>query len=220
MRWPWASAAACDVVDGPEREAAAALTCLPVIYAVHALVDYDLDFLAVTAPALVACGTLLGAARPPARSGAPLLTASAAAVAAIAVLVVLVTPSLAQRDVDRSTRALDEGRLTAAADAARRARSLDPLSLDPVYAAAAAADRAGDSDRARALYQRATEMQPENPEAWITLGLYELAARGDMCSAYHAFNAAYTLDPNGRQWVPGGPLDSTREAVNEGACEQ
>jgi hypothetical protein len=207
-------------LKGQEREAAAALACLPVIYAVHAIVDYDLDFIAVTAPTLVACGTLLGAARPRSRPGTPLITAAAAAVAAVAVVAVLVTPSLAQRYVDRSTRALDEGRLTSAAAAARRARSLDPLSLDPVFAAAAAADRAGDTDRARALYQRATEMQPENAEAWITLGLYELAARGDMCSAYHAFNAAYTLDPNGRQWVPGGPLDVTREAVNAGACER
>jgi Flp pilus assembly protein TadD len=149
-----------------------------------------------------------------------MLATSAAVVTALAVVVVLVTPRLAQREVDRSTRALDEGRLTLAASAARRARALDPLSLDPVYAAAAAADRAGDSDAARALYMRATEMQPENPEAWITLGLFELAARGDMCSAYQAFNAAYTLDPNGRQWVPGGPLDITREAVDAGACER
>ena len=57
---------------------------------------------------------------------------------------------------------------------------------------------------ARALYLRATEMQPENAETWITLGLFELAARGDMCAAYQAFNRAYTLDPNGRQWVPAG----------------
>jgi hypothetical protein len=206
-------------LDGSEREAAVALACVPVVFGVHALVDYDLDFLAVTAPALVACGALLGAARPVARAGGPFLTAAAVVAVAAAAAVVLVSPALAERDVDRSTRLLDEGRLTAAANAADRARSLDPLALDPVYAAAAAADRAGNTDLARALYRKATDMQPENPEPWIALGLYELAARQDMCSAYAALNAAYTLDPNGRQWVPGGPLDQSRDAVNAGACE-
>jgi tetratricopeptide (TPR) repeat protein len=207
-------------LEGPEREAAAALVCLPAVYGVHALVDYDLDFLAVTAPALLVCGVLFGAARPAVRFGAPLLTAAAAAATAVAVIVVLVSPALADRNVDRSARLLDEGRLAAAASAADRARSLDPLSLDPVYAAAAAADRAGNNALARALYRRATEMQPENPEPWITLGLYELAGRGDMCRAYAALNAAYTLDPNGRVWVPGGPLDVAKDAVNAGACEK
>ena len=207
-------------LDGPEREAAAALACVPVVYGVHALVDYDADFIAVTAVALVAGGALLGVARPAVRVGAPLLTTAAAVAIAAAMAVVLVTPALAGRDVDRSTRLLDEGRLSAAAAAANRARSLDPLGLDPVYAAAAAADRMGNVARARALYRRATEMQPENPEPWITLGLYELAARRDLCSAYQALNAAYTLDPKGRQWVPGGPLDQARDAVNAGACER
>ncbi len=207
-------------LEGPEREAAAALTCVPVVYGVHALVDYDLDFLAVTAPTLIAVGALLGAARPVARVGTPLVTAAAAVATAVAIVIVLASPALADRDVDRATRLIDEGRLTAAADAARRARSLDPLALDPVYAAAAAADRAGNIALARGLYRRATEMQPENPEPWITLGLYELAARRDLCAAYAALNAAYTLDPMGRQWVPGGPLDIARNAVNNGACER
>ena len=205
-------------LEGQEREAAAALVCLPAVYGVHALVDYDLDFLAVTAPTLVVCGVLLGAARPPAVLGSRMLTAAASVATALAVIVVLVTPSLAERAVERSTRAVEEGRLADAADDARRARSLDPLALEPVYAAAVAADRLGDHDRARALYRRATEMQPENPEPWIALGLYELAGREDLCAAYYAFNAAYTLDPKGRQWVPGGPLDIARDAVNNGAC--
>jgi hypothetical protein len=203
-----------------ERDAAAALVCLPVAWAVHALVDYNLDFIAVTAPTLVATGVLLAAGRPAAGIASRTVTAAAAIAAATAVLVVLVSPALAERDVDRSARLLDLKRLSAAADAARRARSLDPLALEPVYAAAAAADRLGRDALARALYTKATRMQPENPEPWITLGLYELAAREDMCRAYAALNTAYTLDPNGRQWVPGGPLDQARDAVNAGACER
>ena len=39
------------------------------------------------------------------------------------------------------------------------------------------------------------------------------------CAAYEFLNEGYTRDPAGRQWVPGGPLDVARDAVNEGACE-
>ena len=88
-----------------------ALACLLVAYAVHALVDYDLDFLAVSAPALVALGALLAVARPwsPRRVGVPGLVAIAA-VAGGAVLAVAL-PALAQRDVDRALEAADAGRV-------------------------------------------------------------------------------------------------------------
>ena len=44
------------LVAPAERPPAVALACLVLAYGVHALVDYDLDFLAVTAPMLVALG--------------------------------------------------------------------------------------------------------------------------------------------------------------------
>ena len=79
----------------------------------------------------------------------------------------------------------------------------------------------GSSDeQAERFFEEATRLQPENPDPWYQLGLFRQTALGDQCGAYSALNAAYTLDPNGRQWVPGGPLDRTRDAVNEGACEQ
>ena len=49
---------------GADRAAAAALACLVLAFGVHALVDYDLDFLAVSAPMLVALGALLALGRP------------------------------------------------------------------------------------------------------------------------------------------------------------
>ncbi len=207
-------------LDGPERDAAVALAALPVAYLLHALADYPLDFVAVTAPTVAVLGALLAAGRPVARPAGGIVRAGAAAATALAVIAVLVTPWLAQRDVDRAVRLVDEGRLDEAADAADRARALDPLSLDPVLAAALVAESRGEDDLARALYRKSTEMQPENPAAWTSLGLYEFAARGDLCRAYEALNNAYTLDPNGRQWEPGGPLDVARDAVDAGACEQ
>jgi O-antigen ligase len=206
-------------LDGAERDAAVALVALPVAYGAHALVDYPLDFIAVTAPTLVVLGALLAAGRPAVRPSGGLVRFAAVAAAALAVIGVLVTPALAQRDVDRAVSLLNDRRLDEARDAAERARSLDPLSLDPVFTAALVAEARGDDELARGLYRRATEMQPENPSAWTLLGLYEYAVREDLCRAYEALNNAYTLDPNGHQWEAGGPLDVARDAVNDGACE-
>jgi hypothetical protein len=205
-------------LDGGEVAAARALVVLPVVWALHALVDYNLEFLAVTAPALVATGALVAAGRPATR--APAWPAAAAAGALALVLVgSLASPALSSRAVERSTRALDAGRADDAAADARRAQALNPLSLEPFYARARAAERAGDPAAAEAFYVDATERQPENPEPWYFLGLFRLD-RGDLCGAYFALNEAYTRDPKSRRWVPGGPLDVAKDAVNNaGACE-
>ena len=197
-----------------ERAAAVALTALPLAWAAHALVDYDLDFLAVTGPAALVAFALLGAGRPRRRLPGGWLTAGASIAVAVASASVLVTPRLAERQVDRSARLYDEGRFAEAADAADQARTLNPLALEPVLAAAAAEERRPDLDRAAALYREAVDLQPQNPRSWYELGLFELLARDDACAAYFALNEAYTLDPNG-DWTPGGPLDVARAAVDD-----
>lgn len=204
---------------GDDR-AAAALVCALLAYGIHALVDYDLDFVAVTGPALLVLGTLLAVGRPQAslRAGIPGL-AAVAAVAAAAVLA-LGLPALADRQVDRAFVAIDAGRLDDAAAAANRARRLNPLSPAPLQALAFAADAAGDKAAAVAWYEKATELQPENPDVWYDLGLYQAIATHDQCAAYAALNHSYTLDPASSRWAPGGPLDVAREAVNAGACER
>ena len=203
-----------------ERPAAVALACLLLAYGVHALVDYPLDFLAVTAPAAVALGALLALGRPPAtlRARATGMTALAAALAASALVVVL--PALAERQVDRSLAEIDAGRIAAAVDAADRARLLDPLSRDALDALATAADAAGDEAGAVAWYEEATRLQPENPDTWYALGLYHVLATRDLCAAYFALNASHTLDPSSTRWVKDGPLDVARDAVNAGACQR
>ena len=204
---------------GDERAPALALACLVLAYGIHSLADYDLDFLAVTGPALAAVGVLLAAGRPHLRmrAGWPALL-GVAAIGATAALV-LVLPELADRDVRRSLDASDAGRIEEAVDAAERARRLDPLSRAALEALAVAADAAGDRAAAVAWYEEAARLQPENPDVWYALGLYHAIATDDQCAAYAALNRSYTLDPNGTRWVPGGPLDVARNAVNEGACE-
>jgi hypothetical protein len=206
---------------GGERPAAVALACLVLAFGVHALVDYDLDFVAVTGPAFAALGALLAVGRPRAaiRAGVPGLVGLVAVGAASILAVAL--PAIASHEVDRALAAIDAGHLGEAVDAADRARLLNPLSPGPLQARALAADAAGDRSAAVAWYEEATRLQPENPDTWYDLGLYQAIATDDQCAAYAALNHSYTLDPHSTRWAPGGPLDVARDAVNNaGACEK
>jgi tetratricopeptide (TPR) repeat protein len=203
-------------LEGGERDAAAALSVALALWLAHALVDYDWDFVAVTGPAFFAAGALAAAGRPSRYSTRP-LAALAAAALAVAAAVSVVTPWLADRSVRDVGAAIDRGDLAAAVDSAERARALDPLALEPVFARARVQEARRDDEAALADYREAVRLQAENPESWYELGLYEFHL-GDRCSAYVHLNQAYTLDPAGRQWVPGGPLDQARAWVNDGNC--
>ncbi|MGI8974731.1 MAG: O-antigen ligase family protein [Gaiella sp.] len=206
--------------EGVERTAVVALAALPLAFAVHALVDYDLDFLAVSGPALVALGAVLAAGRPTVlmRGGLPAVVSVVAVGAAL--LASLASPRLAAEAVDDAYVELDvNGRTDRAASLVSRARTLDPLSLGPLYVRALIADREGRERAAVQWYEAAVRMQPENPEPLVELGRYHTFATGDLCAAYKALNAAYTLDPKSRRWSKGGPLDLARDAVDNGACE-
>lgn len=213
-----ASVGAVRRLDGGERAAAVPLVAAPAAYLAHALVDYSWDFLAATAPVLLALGILAGAGRmPPAVRKRPLL-AAASVLVALALLGSFASPRLAERSVRASTRALGEGDFERARDRAQWARVLNPLSVEPLFALARVAERRRFQNTAEKRYIQAVELQPENPETWYALGLYEFQVLGNLCAAYRFLNDAYTLDPAGSQWTRGGPLDVSREAVNEGAC--
>jgi len=204
------------------EDATTLLVAVTLGWGLHALVDYDADFLAVTAPAALALGSLIALSVGEARR---LQAGISWAIAAVAVCVgavgSLALPELASRAVDRGTTALEAGDLETAARKARDARSLNPFSPLPIVLQSDVADAAGDSAAAAARLREAAELQPENPRGWIALGLYYyLLDPPDMCSAYKAFNAAWTLDRLGPAGEPGGPLDVAREAVNHGACER
>jgi tetratricopeptide (TPR) repeat protein len=218
-----AAAAACTCavrrLEGGERSAAIALVAAPTAYGLHALVDYNWDFLATAAPTMVALGVLAAVGRPPGvRKRRPLLGVSAVLLVA-AVLVSFSFPRLAERSVRSSTLALDEQQYQKAYDQARRARFFNPLAVDPIFALARVAERRGEHATAERRYIQAVELQPENPDTWYALGLYEFQVLDNMCAAYRFFNNAYTLDPSGNQWIEGGPLDISRDAVNAGVCK-
>src|SRR6188472_258513 len=181
---------------------------------------YDLDFLAVTGPAILALGVLIAVGRPHARIRAGGAGIVAVGVVAVGAALAVALPALANRDVDRAFDAIDAGRLDDAVDAANRARRLNPLSLEPLQVHALVADAADDKAAAVAWYEKATELQPENPDPWYDLGLYLAIATDDQCAAYAAFNHSYTLDPASSRWTPGGPFNVAKDAVNNGACEK
>ena len=214
-----AAAAAVGAVrrlEGTERDAAAALSVALALWLVHALVDYDWDFVAVTGPVFFAAGALAAAGRSPRRGSFPFAAAATAALA-LAAAGAVVTPWLAQRSVREVNPALERGDLAAARDAAERARSLDPLALEPLFARARVEEDAGDEEAALAAYRRAVDVQPENPVSWYELGLYEFSL-GDRCAAYVHLNRAYTLDPAGTQWTPDSELVQALAWVNDGNC--
>ena len=205
-------------LSGPERSAAVALVAAPAAYLGHSLVDYNWDFLAVTAPTLVALGSLAAAGR---ETGAPrarpILGVGMVALAAL-VLVSFSFPRLADRAERRSTLALANGDLQTALDQARWAHFFNPVSADPWFARARVEEVRGVLWRAEDYYVKAIELQPDNPLTWYTAGVFEFEARKNLCATYRFLNNAYTLDPKGNQWTKGSPLDVARDAVNEGGC--
>jgi hypothetical protein len=155
------------VGERDDRMAAVALALVPAAYGLHGLIDYDWDFVAVTAPALFAAGVLLARPGPPLPRRLPLL--AGAAVAAAAIFASLLLPWLSAR---ATVDALGEDPGTTIA-LAKRARSYDPLNVDAVFAQADAQASLGHLAHAEVLYLDATRIQPSNAETWFRLGQFE-----------------------------------------------
>jgi O-antigen ligase len=201
---------------GEERAAAAAIAIAIPAFLLHALADIDWDFVAVCAPVFMLGGLVIGIGGEVRAVRMPLRSLAAAGVAALllAGLYSLAAPWLAANRVDDAYTALFARDLRSGAAAARDAASLNPLSVQPIWALAEAYAALPDEQGAVDQYRRATRLQPENPDTWVALGRYELCF-GDVFDAYRALNQAYTLDPFGPAGIPGGPLDQARAAVEK-----
>jgi uncharacterized membrane protein YidH (DUF202 family) len=172
--------------------AVVALAVLAAAYVLHSLIDFDWDFVAVTAPFLLSVGALLGG--PAVRDEPRIAWSPLPAVAAVAVALSLLTPWFAQRSTDAAQAALADGRPRVAYRDARDARSLNPLALDPLVVQAEALSQLGDAQGARLLYIDAVELQPLNWRAWWELGLFE-EGQQDLGRAIPALERAVELDP-------------------------
>ena len=182
------------VVGLPESERPAGLAILLIlsVYAVHAFVEVDWDFLALTGPVLLGAGLLLGRGQMLWPEARPLVALAPVALLALC-LISLILPPLAGRSLDRSSRLLATDPEEALA-AARSAEALNPLALGPPLARADAQVALGRPAAARAAYFDAVRKQPENAASWFALASFE-NAQGNTSAALSAYGRAVALDP-------------------------
>jgi len=164
---------------GPEL----ALALMFPAFLIHSVVDVDWDFAAVSIPAFLAAGALAGRPVPLRRvSGFAVVAVAGAALFAAGALYL---PWLGARWTADAEGASDSA---TAVRLAKRARSVDPLNAEAVWAQALAAPG---YLRQLALYALATRMEPENPQWWVLKAQFELAsgcARAALVDFYR-FNA-------------------------------
>jgi Tfp pilus assembly protein PilF len=125
-------------------------------------------------------------------------------------------PQRSVNATDAALAAVEANRLPDARADVDRARSADPLSTTPLYVGATIDQVAGNTARARALYQRAVRMQPSDSEAWLRLASFELG-QGDARAALRALGPALFLDPQSpiiqQTYVDASRAEATRRAA-------
>jgi O-antigen ligase len=176
---------------GDERAHVVALTILVAAYAVDGLVEFTWDFVALSGPAFLVVGLLLG--RGTSMTHLRPLPALAAAAGVVVVLGSLAFPWLAARKVDEARSAISDP--ARSARLAEEAHDLNPLAVEPLLLWADAEEARDDYAEARRLLVDAVELQPENPRTWRELGEFELEVlmRRDFAERYLA--RARELDP-------------------------
>ena len=186
---------------GRERLARGALLAGAAAWLVHLPIDWDWDIPAVTLPALVLLG--VGAARPlPPREAtrAPAARAGAVAAAALAASALCVSsllPSLSRTATSQALEEASNDSLERAAGRAESARRLNPLAVEPLFAAATVAERRGRYDEAARRLAEAAERQPHNPAVWARIARFDLLL-DDVPGALAAARTLAELDPESR----------------------
>jgi hypothetical protein len=160
-------------------------------FLLHSLVDIDWDFVAVSALAFLVAGALVGKATARRLSLFPML---AAAGAALLVFGVLFLPWLGERWSGQAAVALSPQH---AITLAKRARSVDPLLVQPLLTLGFASDISNRPLVARGYYREAVRAQPKNPATLLGAGLFELA-HGCARQAYAYLEPFTELDPKAR----------------------
>jgi O-antigen ligase len=191
----------------PERLLAAALLAGAVAYGVHSLYDWDWDIPAVSLPAFLFLGVLVGA-RGAAAGTAPVLRAGSGtrALALVALTLWLcsfalsaVLPSLAASEAASALVRASSGSaaaLRSAQASARLASDLDPLSDAGLRVEATIAIHRGALLRARGYLVQAIGREPTDVQAWDQLAqVYVLM--GDVGGAERAAARVIALDPKG-----------------------
>jgi tetratricopeptide (TPR) repeat protein len=183
-------------LDEGEAAAASALGVVALAYLAHALIDYDWDFVGVTAPLFLVLGVLLATGRPVAAGRREPFFAAGMALLSVAAVAALAAPWLAEREVAEAYAAIERREPSQAVDLGRKAHSLNPLSVEPFFAEAAGEEARGNRGTALDLYIEAVELQPRNPRTWFELGRFELEL-GDRDAAIRDLTRSRELDRYG-----------------------
>ncbi|MGD9696578.1 MAG: O-antigen ligase family protein [Thermoleophilia bacterium] len=163
-------------------------------FALQAAVDWSWAVPALTTAALAAAGVVLSAAGPrPERRRARPGGLAIGLITAVTLLAVgsATLPWWSAHEVRAGQRALTADDPAAALDLAGRARTANPLSLEPLTLRGMALTSEGDLGRALASYLAATRLQPDNPVAWRYLADFY----GDDPRAAQAWRRVHELDP-------------------------
>ena len=191
--------------------AAVALAVCLLAYLGNILLDIGWDYVAVSAPAFLSLGVLLAEPGTNAARRESIWALGALALGVTACFS-FAAPAVARHKVDEAVAAANP-------KIAAEAHSWNPLAVDPLLTEAALEDFDGRPSKALRLYRQATDVQPENPQAWAERGVFELDSLGDPCGAYRSLSRAYELDRYNRAVAfDGGPLDVARARARKRGC--
>jgi tetratricopeptide (TPR) repeat protein len=192
--------------SGRSKLLASALLGAVVIYAVHAVYDWDWDIPAVTLPALVILGVLAGTAGRErqqldvAGPGLRMLAIAPTTLCLCAFALSAALPALAASEVNSALVAAasaSSGSLDQAQASASLASKLDPLSDAGLKLEATIALRRGQPVQARRYLLAAINRQPTDPQVWHNLAFVELTL-GHTRAAIAAAHRMLALDPRGK----------------------
>lgn len=207
----------------PERIGLLTLLAVVIVFAVSSLIDWTWFVPGNALPALLAAGWIAGrgplmargreeAALPAAAAGsAPAglagrlragarerpraIGAVAVALLALATAWAVYQPHRADSLTQDALDTLAGGDGDAARAQAQRARDVNPLSLDPLYAISTIETSVGRNSEARSALEKAVRLQPSNPDPWVRLAEFELNTLKRPKVALTAIRPALYLDP-------------------------
>lgn len=203
----------------PERIGLLTLFAVVVVFGVSSFLDWTWFVPANAAVALLAAGWLAGRGplgprgreqderaplpagdlaqrlRSGVRERPRAISAAAAALLVLAAAWTAYQPQRADTIAQNALDTLSTGDADAAREQAQRARDINPLSLDPLYALWTIEASAGRNSAARAALEQAVRLQPANPDPWTRLAEFELNTLKRPKVALTAIRPALYLDP-------------------------
>jgi O-antigen ligase len=198
-------------VPGTVRLLAAAALTAVVTYVFHSLYDWDWDIPAVTLPAIVLLGVLIGAADAQPHGSFAALGRAGRGLRAVALAAVTlwlcsfglsaVLPSLAASKASAALVTAGSGKpgaLQSALSSARLASDLDPLSDSGLRVQATVAIAGGQLQRARRYLLDALRRNPSDGQAWQSLAFVDVGL-GDVRDGARAASRSLALDPQSLQ---------------------